>query len=60
MPKALCVIGMIVAGLLILLFGLDAAVGIPFNSASMMMDVGMIVASAIVAYLSWSTFREQT
>ena len=31
MAKALCIAGMVVAVLLLLVFGLDAAVGFPFN-----------------------------
>ena len=31
MPKALCIVGMVVAGLLAILFGLDLAIGIPFG-----------------------------
>jgi hypothetical protein len=50
-----------VAGLLVLVFGIDAAVGFPFNQASLwMMDVPMIVCSLILGYLSWATLRQQT
>lgn len=59
MPKALCILGMVIAVLLLLLFGLDLAMGIPFSGASGMMDIGFLIAAAILGYLSWATFREQ-
>ena len=59
MPKALCIAGMAVAGLLLVFFGLDLATGFPFDGASSTMDIGFLVCSAILGYISWSTFREQ-
>ncbi len=59
MPKALSFIGIVVSALLLLVFGLDLAVGIPFKGANSMMSVSFIVFSAILGYLSWSTLREQ-
>jgi len=46
--------GMVIAGLIAILFVADLAVGIPFERASLVVDVGFILASLIVAYLSWS------
>ena len=60
MPKALCIVGMVVAGLLVFLFGLDLAAGIPFGKPSMVMSIGLLICGAILGYLSWMTFREQT
>ena len=59
MPKALTIFGMVVAGLLGLVFALDLALGIPFEGASMGMDVGALIAALILGYISFSTFREQ-
>jgi len=59
MPKALCIVGMVVALLLVIVFGLDLGLGIPFGGASKVMSIGFIVCALILAYLSWSTFREQ-
>ena len=61
MAKALTIIGMLVAALLLLIFALDLALGIPFggSTASSGMDIGMIICGAILFYLSWSTYREQ-
>jgi hypothetical protein len=60
MPKALCIVGMVVAALLVFLFGLDLGLGIPFGGTSIVMSIGFIACAAILGYLSWSTFREQT
>ena len=58
MPKVLTISGMVVAGLLALIFILDLASGIPFKKASTFMDVGFLICAFALAYLSWSTFRE--
>jgi hypothetical protein len=62
MAKALTVIGMLVAALLLLIFALDLALGIPFggSAASSSMDIGMVICGAVLFYLSWSAYREQT
>lgn len=60
MPKAMCIIGSIVALLLVLLFGLDVFIGIPFKTHSTLMDVIMIIAGVVMVYLSWATLREQS
>lgn len=58
MSKALTIVGMVVAGLVGLTFAVDLALEIPFDRASTTMDVGAIIASAILGYLSWDAFRE--
>lgn len=60
MPKALCILGTVVAVLLILVFGLDLAIGFPFGRVSTIMSVGFLVCAAILGFLSWTTLREQT
>ncbi len=65
MPKALCYSGLVIAALLLLLFGLDLATammlgsGFPFRGVNKTMDIGFIVCSAVLGYLSWTTLREQ-
>jgi len=60
MPKLLCMFGTIVAVLLLVLFGLDLAIGVPFNKVSVVwMDVPFTVLGAILGVLSWMTLREQ-
>ena len=59
MPKALAILGMTIAVLMLLLFGLDVLIGIPFGqSAGVMTNVGFLIAAALLAYLSWHTLRE--
>jgi threonine/homoserine/homoserine lactone efflux protein len=60
MPKALTICGMTVAVLIVLMFGFDLAFGMPFQKASMMMDIVFLICAAVLAYLSWSAYREQT
>jgi hypothetical protein len=59
MPKALTVSGMVIAVVLVLMFGLDLAVAVPFDRASKWMDVSLLICAALLGYMSWSTFREQ-
>jgi hypothetical protein len=59
MAKALTILGMLVAVLILLLFTLDLAISIPFGQI-MAMDIGMIICGVVLLYLSWSAFREQT
>lgn len=59
MPKALCLVGSVVAVLLLLVFGLDLAFRFPFNRASLTMDVGILLCSLALGYMSWTTLKEQ-
>lgn len=58
MPKALCLIGLVVAALVFILFLLDLILGV-LGKASMPMDIMFLVGSLGLAYLSWEAFREQ-
>jgi hypothetical protein len=58
MPKALTILGLVVACLLFLLFGLDLVLKVPFNQMNMPMDIGFVICSLLLAYLSWSAFRD--
>jgi hypothetical protein len=60
MPRVLTIAGMVVAALLLLMFGLDLAIKFPFSGASMIMDILFVAAALMLGYMSWSTFREQT
>jgi hypothetical protein len=51
--------GLVVAGLVMILFAVDLAAGIPFRRASVTMDVSLLVCSALLALISWMTLREQ-
>lgn len=54
MSKALSFIGMIVSGLITVLFLADLAAGVPFQRKSIGIDVGFLLSGLILAYLSWS------
>jgi hypothetical protein len=59
MSKALCIIAIVVSALLVLVFGLDMIIGIPFGKSSIIMDIGFVVFSLILGFLSLTTLREQ-
>lgn len=58
MSKAMTIVGMVVAGLVGLVFVLDLAVGIPFSKASLLMDVGGMIAALLLGYLSWDAMKD--
>jgi hypothetical protein len=58
MLKALSILALAVSVLLLLVFGLDLALGLPFYGANITMDIGFVVFSAVLGYLSWTTLRE--
>jgi hypothetical protein len=60
MPKALSIMGMVIAVLILLVFVLDLAIRLPFGKASTTMDIGLILASGVLLYLSFAAYREQT
>jgi hypothetical protein len=66
MPKALCLIALVIASLVFLIFLLDLVLGLsgltnmaPFRTASVLMDILFMLASGALAYSSWLAFREQ-
>jgi len=59
MPKALCILGIAIAALVLIVFGLDLVLAIPFKRVSLAIDVGFILCSGVLGFLSWSTLREQ-
>ena len=58
MQRALAIAGLVVAGLIALLFTADLVAGIPFGGKSMLMDIGSIVCALVLGYMSWNTLRE--
>ena len=50
---------MVVAILVLILFVVDLAIGVPFKRASTTLDVVFMISALVLAYLSWSTLREQ-
>ena len=61
MAKAMCLTGMIIAGLILIVFVLDFALNFPFNDfeGKWILDTTFIIASGGLGYLSWATWREQ-
>lgn len=61
MPKVLSITGLVVSAALLLLFGMDLALKIPFGRTGsfMFVDVVFVICSLILGYLSWTTYREQ-
>ena len=62
MPKALCMSGLVVAGLVIILFGVDLAAPTsvaPFRKASIVLDISLLASAALLGVISWFTLREQ-
>jgi hypothetical protein len=49
---------MIAAGLVAALSILDLSIQFPFAGYSLTLDILLLVASAIIGYLSWETYRE--
>ncbi|MFN5330190.1 MAG: hypothetical protein ACK5DV_13520 [Planctomycetota bacterium] len=58
MEKWFCLSAMGIAGLLLALFVLDIALGIPFGKSNMTTDACGIVASGLVVYLGFDAFRD--
>ena len=63
MSKAMTIAGLVVAGLIGLVFASDLLLGAPFGGTSdrpmgLMMDLGSIISAAILGYMSWSAMRE--
>lgn len=56
--KVLPLAGMIIAGLIGIVFLADLAAGFPFQRVSIGLDVGFLVCSAIAGYLSWSLLEK--
>lgn len=58
MAKGLTIASMVIAILVLVLFGLDLALQIPFRRASIMLDVVFVLCALGIGYISWATFRE--
>jgi hypothetical protein len=66
MPKALCLASLVASLLVVAIFLIDALMGLfgmssgaPLRYASPGMDITFVVCGSLLAYLSWSTYREQ-
>lgn len=59
MAKALCIIALAISTLLLLVFLLDFIAGIPFGRASLLADVGFLIACGGIGAWSFLSLREQ-
>jgi hypothetical protein len=61
MQKALCYTGLAIAAVLFLIFLLDLIPSplSPFRGASRLMDIAFILCALGLAWLSWTTLKEQ-
>lgn len=55
---AFTIFGFSVAAVLILLFGVDLTMAVPFQRVSLLMDTGYLICGIILAGLSWSCYRD--
>jgi hypothetical protein len=60
MARGFAIFGMVVAVVLLLVFGLDLAVKIPFERKSLIADILFVLASLALGALSWMSMREQS
>ena len=60
MSKALAVAGMVISAILVLLFGMNWFLEVPFGPGNIVGTMGFIIGAAILGYLSWTVFREQS
>ena len=56
--KVLCMAAMIIAGLLALVFLLDAALGVPFARASIAFDILVLIGAAFILWQGLETYKE--
>jgi len=56
--KLVSIIGMVMSGLVAIVFLADLAVKVPFERSSIAADVGFLLSSLILAYLSWSIMEK--
>lgn len=56
--KAMPLLGLILSGLIGILFLADLAAGFPFRRVSVGLDVCFVVACVILAYLSWTLLEK--
>ena len=58
MSKVLCYSGIATAVMLMILFSMDLALGVPFKKADTLMDIIFLVSSTGLGFISWLTLRE--
>ena len=67
MQKGLCIIALSIAVVMFILFAADLILGVsgqatmaPFKyGPGMIIDIVFVIVSGVLAFMSWSTFRQQ-
>jgi hypothetical protein len=59
MEKWLCLTSMAIAGIVLIAFALDLILKIPFGGLSFTVDIVAVLASGLIGYLGWESYREQ-
>jgi len=60
MEKWLCLSAMILAGIFLLVYGLDLITGVPFGRKGLTQDIVFVIASALVLWQGYEVWREVT
>lgn len=58
MPKTLSLSGLAIGGLIVLVFGADLAIGVPFSRAAPIINIGFLIAGLALCYLSYDAFKD--
>ena len=58
MARGLTISAMVIAVLMLVLFGLDLAIGIPFGKQSLIIDIAFLVCGVGLILLGLTTWRE--
>jgi len=58
MARGLTIAAIAIAVLMLVLFGLDLAIGVPFGKQSMLIDICFVVCGVGLGLLGFSTWRE--
>lgn len=58
MIKTLCISSMVIGLLMVVIFGVDLAIALPFGRPSVGLGVCFIIGGLILAYMGWSLQRE--
>jgi hypothetical protein len=58
MAKGLTISSIVIAVLLLILFGLDLAIQFPFKRKEPTLDVVFVICALGIGYLAWATWRE--
>jgi hypothetical protein len=56
--KVMPFVGLVMSGLVAILFLADLVAGFPFQRVSILNDIGFLLSSGILAYLSWTIMEK--